>query len=117
MLGVIELLAAFSLPFKATLHAPTHTPKVGVSWPITIRIADLDGRPIRARLTMRFLYGQIPVGKVDNGRAYTFVGTWRERKGEEIKFPAAARGQPLTFQAIVTGRGRTTKLNYWVRPH
>lgn len=116
MLGVIELLAVVSVPFRATLHAPTHTPKVATPWPITIRVTDLDGRPIRARLTMRFLFGSIPVGKVDEGRVYTFVGTWREREGEEIEFPTAARGQRLTFQAIITGRRRTTKLNYWVRP-
>jgi hypothetical protein len=116
VLGVVELLAAVSLPFTATLHASTHTPKVGAAWPISIRVTDLQGHPTRARVTMRLLFGGIPVGKVDGGRVFTFVGTWREPKGEEIKFPSAARGQRLTFQAIVTVRGRATKLNYWVRP-
>ena len=116
MLGVIELLAAFSLPFKATLHAPAHTPRINTPWVISIRATDLHGRPIRARLTMRFLFAGIPVGKVDNGRIYTFVGTWREKKGEEIEFPPAARGQRLTFQALVTARRHTIKLNYWVKP-
>ena len=113
---MLELLVALALPFKATLQAPTHTPHVNRAWPISIRVADLEGQPIRARLTMRFLFGGIPVGKVDYGRVYTFTGTWREKKGQEIKFPATARGQRLTFQALVTVRGRTTKLNYWVRP-
>src|ERR671930_2469475 len=117
MLGIVELLVALSAPFKATLHAPTHTPRVNRPWVITIRATDLKGNPIRARLTMRFLFGGIPVGKVDNGRVYTFVGTWREKKGEEITFPAEGRGHRLTFQALVTARGRTAKLNYWVRPH
>jgi hypothetical protein len=108
--------AALALAFKATLIAPTHRPRVNRPWPITIRATDLQGHPIRARLTMRFLFGGIPVGKVDNGRVYTFVGTWRERKGQEIEFPAASRGQRLTFQALVTARGRTIKLNYWVMP-
>ncbi len=116
MLGVIELLAAFSLPFKATLHAPAHTPRINTPWVISIRATDLHGRPIRARLTMRFLFAGIPVGKVDNGRIYTFVGTWHEKKGEEIEFPPAARGQRLTFQALVTARRHTIKLNYWVKP-
>jgi hypothetical protein len=65
---------------------------------------------------MRFLFAGVPVGKVDNGRSYTFVGTWREKNGQEIKFPMASQGQRLTFQALVTARGRTIKLNYWVRP-
>jgi hypothetical protein len=116
MPGVLALLAAVSLPFKATLHAPTHTPRVGAPWPISIRVTDPSGHAIRARVTMRFLYGGIPVGKVDGGRVYTFVGTWREQKGEEIEFPRAARGQRLTFQAIITARRRTTRLNYWVKP-
>jgi hypothetical protein len=116
VLGVIELLIAFSPPFKAMLHAPTHTPRINTPWVVSIRATDLHGRPIRARVTMRFLFAGVPVGKVDNGRVYTFVGTWRERKGQEIKFPAAARGQRLTFQALVTARRHTIKLNYWVRP-
>jgi hypothetical protein len=113
---VLELLLALTLPFKATLHAPTHTPRVNAPWPISIRVTDRAGRPIRARLTMRFLFGGVPVGKVDNGRVYTFVGTWRERKGQEITFPASSRGQRLTFQALVTARRHTVKLNYWVQP-
>ena len=113
---MLELLVALALPFKVTLHAPTHTPRVDAPWPISIRVTDLHARPIRARLTMRFLFAGVPVGKVDNGRVYTFRGTWREPKGEEIKFPGESRGQPLTFQALVTAKGRTVKLNYWVRP-
>jgi hypothetical protein len=108
--------AALALAFKATLVAPTHRPRVDRAWPITIHARDLKGRPVRARLTMRFLFGGVPVGKVDNGRVYTFVGTWREPKGQEIKFPAASRGQRLTFQALVIARRQTIKLNYWVLP-
>ncbi len=117
MLGVIELILALATPFRATLHAPTHTPPVNSPWVITIRAVDRQSHPIRARLTMRFLFAGIPVGKVDNGRVYSFVGTWREKKGQEIKFPQASRGQRLTFQALVTARGHTIKLNYWVQPH
>ena len=113
---MLGLLVALSVPFKATLHAPTHMPRVKTPWVITIRAADLSGRPIRARLTMRFLFGGVPVGKVDNGRVYTFVGSWREKKGHEIEFPVSARGQRLTFQALVTSRSHTIKLNYWVKP-
>jgi hypothetical protein len=108
--------AALALAFKATLSAPTHRPRVNRPWPITIRATDLQDHPIRARVTMRFLFSGVPVGKVDDGRVYSFVGTWRERKGQEIMFPAESRGQRLTFQALVTARGRTVKLSYWVRP-
>ena len=107
---------ALAAAFKATLSAPTHRPRVNRPWPIAIRATDLAGHPIRARLTMRLLYNGIAVGKVDNGRVYTFVGVWREKKGEEIKCPGESRGQRLTFQALVTARGQTIKLNYWVKP-
>jgi hypothetical protein len=116
MLSVIALLVAVSAPFKATLHAPTHTPRTNTPWVISIRATDPEGRPIRARVTMRFLFAGVPVGKVDNGRVYTFTGTWREKKGREIEFPATSRGQRLTFQALVTARRHTIKLNYWVQP-
>jgi hypothetical protein len=107
---------ALAAAFKATLSAPTHRPHVNRPWPIAIRATDPAGHAIRAKLTMRLLYNGIAVGKVDNGRVYTFVGAWREKKGEEIKYPSASRGQRLTFQALVTARGQTIKLNYWVRP-
>jgi hypothetical protein len=107
---------ALAAAFKASLVAPTHRPRVNRPWPITIRATDRAGDPIRARLTMRFLFAGIPVGKVDNGRVYSFTGVWREPKGEEISFPAQSRGQRLTFQALVTARGKTIKLNYWVQP-
>ena len=113
---MLELLLALTLPFKATLHAPTHTPRVSKPWPISIRVTDRAAHPIRARLTMRFLFAGVPVGKVDNGRVYTFTGTWREPKGQEITYPASSRGQHLTFQALVTARHHTVKLNYWVQP-
>ena len=113
---MIELLLALSLPFKATLHAPTHTPRINTPWVISIRATDLQGHPIRARLTMRFLFAGVPVGKVDNGRVYTFSGVWREKKGAEIEYPSESRGQRLTFQALITVRVQTVKLNYWVKP-
>jgi len=107
---------ALAAAFKATLSAPTHRPHVNRPWPVAIHATDLAGHPIRAKLTMRLLYNGIAVGKVDNGLVYTFVGVWREKKGREIKYPLQSRGQRLTFQALVTARGRTIKLNYWVRP-
>jgi hypothetical protein len=113
---VLALLVALTLPFEATLHAPTHTPRVNTPWPITVRVTNPAGKPVRARLTMRFLFAGVPVGTVDKGRVYTFTGTWREKKGQEIKFPSSGRGHRLTFQALVTVRGRTIKLNYWVQP-
>jgi hypothetical protein len=94
---------------KVTIAAPTHHPKAGKRWPVTVHVTDTAGKPLPARLTMRILFGGRPVGKVDNGRVYRFVGTWRERKGNEITWPAASRGEPLEFEAIVTAQHTTVR--------
>jgi hypothetical protein len=101
-------------PFRAVLHAPTHTPKAGKPWLYSVRVTDPRGRPIRARITMRVLFGGIPVGKVDAGRTYSFVGTWREPKNSPLIWPARSHGRPLTFEALVTARGQTKRLDYTV---
>lgn len=96
-------------PVRVTISAPTHNPRVNAKWPVTVRVTNAAGQPIRATLTMRILYGGSPVGKVDNGRVYHVVGSWHEQKGQEITWPAASRGQPLQFEAIVTARHMTVK--------
>ena len=101
-----------TLPFRAVLHAPTHAPKAGKPWLYSVRVTDLQGRPIRARITMRVLFGGVPVGKVDSGKTFSFVGTWREPKSSPVIWPARSRGHPLTFEAVVTARGATKRLDY-----
>jgi hypothetical protein len=103
-----------TVPFRAVLHAPTHTPKAGKPWLYSVRVTDPQGRPIRARITMRVLFGGIPVGKVDAGRTFSFGGTWREPKDSPLIWPARSRGRPLTFEALVTARGQTKRLDYTV---
>ena len=58
---------------------------------------------------MRILFNGTSVGKVDNGRVYHFLGTWREKPGHQITWPKASRGQPLQFEAIVTAQHRTVE--------
>ena len=50
--GAVRVGAATQKPpFKATLTAPTHTPKVNKKWYYVVRVTDLHGKPIKARLT------------------------------------------------------------------
>jgi hypothetical protein len=102
------------LPFRATLQAPTHRPRAGKPWLYSVRVTDLRGRPIAARIRMQVLFGGVPVGKVDGGRTFRFVGVWREPRDSPVIWPARARGQPLVFEAIVTARGATKRLDYSV---
>jgi hypothetical protein len=97
---------------RVTLSAPTHHPKVNAPWPLTVTVTDANGRPLAATLTMVVLLGGAQVGKIDNGAVYHFVGSWKEKKGNEITWPAASRGQPLTLQVIVTANGKTVRNNW-----
>jgi hypothetical protein len=114
--AAVLALAATPLAGGATssvtvvVKAATLTPKAGAPWPVTIRVVS-SGLPPVAKLTMRILLGGIPVGKVDNGKVWTFRGSWHEPKGQEITWPAAARGQKFVFQAKVTVRGHTYTKN------
>ena len=87
-------------PVNVTISSPTHQPRVNKPWPVTVRVTDGAGKPLAARLTMRIVFGGTPVGKVDNGRV-----TW----------PAASRGQPLQFEAIVTARHTTVRQTWSVQ--
>jgi len=102
------------LPFRAVLHAPTHDPRAGKPWLYSVRVTNLQRRPIRARIRMQVLFAGVPVGKVDGGRTFTFTGTWREPKKAPLIWPARSRGRTLTFEAIVAAGGASKRLDYTV---
>lgn len=95
-----------------TVSSPTHKPKVNVPWPVKVTVTDAKGKPVAATLTMRVLFAGQPVGKIDNGAVYHFVGIWKERKGNEITWPASSKGAPLTLQFIVKAEGVTVRKNW-----
>jgi hypothetical protein len=99
------------LPFKATLRASTHRPLATRPWRYVVRVTDLQGRPIQARARFRILFsGPTPPPPRELGlRRFrgTFEGTYR--------WPRATRGEPLIFRAIVTAKGATRRLSYWIR--
>jgi hypothetical protein len=113
--GRVATSAPEPSPVRVTIDAPTHHPRANAPWPVTVRAVNAAGRPVAATLTMRILYGGSPVGKVDNGRVFHFVGSWREKKGQEITWPAASRGQPLQFEAIVKAQHMTLKRTWAIR--
>jgi hypothetical protein len=101
---------------RVTITATTHTPKVNAPWPVRIGVTDARGKPLAARLTMQILLNGAPVGKVDNGAVYRFIGTWQEKKGQEITWPPESRGQPFALEAVVTAKGGTVKKTWAVTP-
>jgi hypothetical protein len=96
------------LPFRAKIIAPNNDPIANKSRPITIKVTDLKGKPIRATLTMRVTSLGVVVGKIDNGKIYHFVG----RHHEKITWPVASIGQPIALQAVVKAKGKTRFLSW-----
>lgn len=100
----------------ATLTADSHAPRVGRPWHYVVRVRDAAGRPVPARIHLQILFGSVPVGQVGVHRVRD--GVWQETIGDSPAnppFPAAARGRPLVFQAVVTAKGQTVRLNWPVR--
>ncbi len=100
-------LAIIATALHVTIAAP-HTVKANAKWPVTIR-ATMAGKPVAATVKMRILLGTIAVGQVDNGKVWHFTGTWREPKGQEITWPASARGMTFNFEAVVRAKGKTVR--------
>jgi hypothetical protein len=121
-LGLIPSAAA-ALSFKATLRAPGHTPKVNTKWYYTVRVTDLKGHPIRARLTAQI---RDPLGTLHpvqfgpstkNIVNWPFKGTFRDY----IIWPSSSRQASLlgglVLRLTVKAHGQRKVLQYRVKPH
>jgi len=113
--------AASKQAFKATLTAATHSPKVNSTWKYSVRVTDLTGHPIWARITSQIVD---PLGTT---HPVEFDGTGRNPYVKNYRFfgnfcdsaiwpPDSAVGVTLKFQTvIVTAKGRVV-LRYAVTP-
>jgi hypothetical protein len=103
---------------KATLTAPTHTPKINVRWPYTVRVTN-DGKAASARITAQIvdpLGGVNPVqydGTKKNITRWPFKGVFRDY----VIWPASSRGIPLTFRLTIVVARTKKVINYRVTPH
>jgi hypothetical protein len=108
-------------PFKATLTAATHTPRVLTTWKYSVRVTDPAGHPIAARITSQIVdpLGTVhPVEFDGTGhnpfvKNYGFFGNFCD----SVHFPKSSGvGVALTFRTvIVTAKGRKV-LTYSVTP-
>jgi hypothetical protein len=105
--------------FKATLTAPTHRPKATTKWYYTIRVSDLHGKPIRARITVQI---KDPLGSlhpVQYANTKKNLVNWpiNGRFRDYIIWPrSSAIGISLTRRVTVNAAGGKTVLSYLVRP-
>jgi len=96
---------------RVTISSPTHHPKVNVGWPVTITVTNAAGKSVAGTLTMDVLAEGMTY-PIDNGAVYHFVGSWHERAGNLITFPAYSRGFTLTFEVTVKALGRTVRKRF-----
>lgn len=118
LVALAALALAAPPPFRATLAAPTHTPKTGVRWEWSVRVTDDAGKPIRARITAQVVdpFGGVhPVERGGTTRDIVdlpFVGTFRDF----AIWPRESRGFRLVFRVTLKAKGATRRLEYPVRP-
>lgn len=105
--------AAFKPRPHVVLRGQDHHPRVGKPWSYSVRVTTPSGKPLSCRIHLQILFGGTPVGQI--GVHVVKNGVWKETigKGANEPFPAAARGQHLVLQAIVTVKGYATAKVGW----
>jgi hypothetical protein len=116
----------------AHLSAPTHHPKAGALWPITVTCRTRSGKGIRATATYQFVYnGQVVATRYPSPKAnpnsacskagtcrhspYPFTGRFRDAT---FTWPRRAVGIPLKLRVVIRVRGKgSMNLDYAVKVH
>ncbi|HEY6017435.1 MAG TPA: hypothetical protein VIU44_02850 [Gaiellaceae bacterium] len=111
-LSLVVAAPASAATIRVALTAQSHHPLVGKTWWYQVKVTDAAGKPVAAKIHLQILFAGSVVGQVGVHRVAN--GVWREviGQGANTPFPAAARGQPLVFQAVVTAKGQTVKRNW-----
>jgi hypothetical protein len=114
----------------AHLSAPTHHPKAGARWPITVTCRTRSGKGIRATATYQFVFdGQVvatryPSPKADPNSKCSKAGTCRHSpypftgrmRDSTFTWPRRAVGIPLKLRVVIRVRGKgSVNLDYAVK--
>ena len=105
------------LLFRARLSAQTHTPKISTRWGYVVRVQDLAGHQIPARITVQIVDSFGGVHAVQFGKSNRDVTSW-PIKGvfrDFVIWPPESRGFRLVFRVTVSTKGQKTRLRYWVK--
>jgi len=122
VLAVPVLAGAGGPPFRATLTTPGHTPKVLTKWHYVIKVVDLHGKPIAARLTMTIKDPTGQVHPVQYAATKKNITNWpiQGRFTDYIIWPADSKLASviggLVLRAKVTAKGSSVTLTYRVKP-
>jgi hypothetical protein len=85
-------------PLGYSLSAPTHTPRVGTPWRMTLT-ATSNGRPLAGKVKVDILHNGAIVGHAASGKLSS------GRYAHDFDWPAESVGHPLTVKATVIGGG------------
>jgi hypothetical protein len=89
----------------AVLRAENHSPHVNRPWPYSLRVTDAAGQPLSGKVDIEFVFAGTVVGRDTPPTHPVRQGRWHDN----LRFPAAAVGHPLTFRAVVhTAHGSAT---------
>ncbi len=126
-LGML-IAAASAQAFRATLHAPTHSPQAGKRWPIKVG-AHRGHKKLHASAFYQFVFGGSVVQscqpsprkpratKCNDG---TSAKPWHFRGGyrDVVFWPQRSIGFPLIFRVVIHVRhGGTKHVDYAVQVH
>jgi hypothetical protein len=76
-----------------------------VPWPYSVTVTDPAGHPLTGTVDIEFTFGGQVVGRDTPPTHPLENGHWKDK----LTFPAAALGEPLTFQAVAhTSAGSIT---------
>ena len=103
-------------PLSVTFVPSTHTPKVNAKWPLSVT-ATLNGKPAaHATAAYEFLFGSTIVGPTQyphSNKHFTFTGHF----SDDLVFPPASSGEPLTLRVVIKASGHTVNLNWSITSH
>jgi hypothetical protein len=98
-------------PVHAAFSAPNHAPVIGKPWPYSVHVADAAGHPLSGSVKIQFTFGGAVVGTDTPPVHPVKNGTWHDN----LTFPKAALGQPITLQAVVHTSAGSVTLNWPVK--
>ena len=117
---LVPTASAQAAGFTVDLQAPTHHPKVGKDWKITVTAKRKGtGKPVHGAAFYEFVFGgavvstQYPAPHGGPAKApYHFIGSFTDT----LTFPKRSVGQPLTFRVVVrAGPLGTAHADYPIR--
>src|SRR5689334_20234871 len=81
----------------AVLRAPNHAPRVNRPWSYSVHVTDASGHARSGTVDIEFVFAGTVVGRYTPPTHPLKNGRWHDN----LRFPAAAVGHPLTFRAVV----------------